>query len=798
MTRSKDNLFKRIVAISLAALLLFSDGLLLGSAMLVRADDLFVIASENLNAAQNDEPEDITALSSQFPYGGVGQGGRLVPFEDYIPTSTNWGAPDVPPTFDLAAFNNIAQGQESGINIEWTGTPHGYPFGAQRYELGFLYYQRMQNEDDTWTNWETRSTVTERPINVLVIAPDTTLRLGTSTSDVRRRIQRWMHPQEGANPSSTLHPNGQIRIMSVTSGMFSRGIMPGGTWPETNAGALPNGDRIATTDLITNDPNTILRHPPGHPQAGQYRFDVIVIGTQDLNGGTGSVVDDFSIDNDFGARTQQALNEFLDSGRGILFGHDVFFDSSYAVVGTRDRGILPGVVGTPAIRTTTARRGWNWHLARMANRAGILPTNRAGRFAHRGIWMTVVNDGHLMRHPNRVELGATLRIPDTHGNSAATRGTIWARITYANGNLRTTSMPDLGAVNNPAADTLRRAIIDGVVLPESTLGNLIFDFPPGDPNFTAGRYETNFYLSTYRNTAHIQAGHAGNTSQVAERRMIANSIFFLTQLTFDNYFNDMSAFDFRAPVVSDPWVAGTGTTNAAGLTETTVRIHAEDFGTVYQGRISAAPQIPVEQISGFPAEHELDSEGRARSNVYEETVISGTRAYFVVQGSATARPTVRRDDYGQVDLTPVSGTRVILHNDDGTNFSTSINWNNLVGQYLHIIAVDYAHNESELLSIPLANLRVGIDLEIVTQVSPGQYVPAAGANWQIGGTTLTGVMGASGRAFIPMTQFGVFPIIASATVNNNQYSNISIAAISETNRMATVRIVLEPGAMIWG
>ena len=694
--------------------------------------------------AANLQPEEIepSPLASQapqktstpplgFPNGGLGTGGRIV--EDYDGPTSN-----IPPSFHLEAFDNLGHGH-NGLNVRWPA----YPFGTERYELGFLYYQRMKNSDGSWTQWETRSTHAKRPLNVLIISPSNAT--SNSAIGITRRVEGWLNQPD-------VDPDGLLNVRTVTARMFAEG-----RWPAT-------ADSNTAPPIHPDGPNHILIDSA----TGRHRFDVIIIGTADLNGGA-------IVGSNFDSDVLAALNGFLDSGRGILFGHDTFFDRGSNVTGTA--ATLPGLVGAEAVTN------WNYQLAPMADRAGIIATTRVGRFAHRTTStqasMRVEMDGVLTQYPNRVVTGQVLPVPRTHNNAAATRGTVWARITDRSG--------ALGTDGTPSASAITTNINNGILLPESTTGNLVF-------MHDGHRYQTNAYLSTYRNTAHIQTGHTASGTTQAERRIIANTVFFLSQLTFDNSFVDRSAMDWEPPIVDEPFISSFPTD---GSNIHTVRIYAEDQGTVYQGRISAIPQGP--DIQGLPDSSFADDEGRFRSHVYEETVKSGTRGYFVSVGGANIRPTVPVNDYGEVQYESTPGTTVLMHTEsEGADFSMAIDWNNVADQYIHIIAVDYANNISEMRSIPLDNLRVGVEIEVVEEspVGSGNFIPVQGANLDIVGVAVVNA-GLTGKVFVPISEWGVFPIIASAQGFDMEFA---YTEVWDYSRLDKVRIVMTRGdrVLIWG
>ena len=56
-----------------------------------------------------------------------------------------------------------------------------------------------------------------------------------------------------------------------------------------------------------------------------------------------------------------------------------------------------------------------------------------------------------------------------------------------------------------------------------------------------------YYLTTWNNTAMIQTGHSSGESTEAERKVLANTLFYLKQLTHKTEILDNSARDIADP-----------------------------------------------------------------------------------------------------------------------------------------------------------------------------------------------------------------------------------------------------------
>ena len=60
-------------------------------------------------------------------------------------------------------------------------------------------------------------------------------------------------------------------------------------------------------------------------------------------------------------------------------------------------------------------------------------------------------------------------------------------------------------------------------------------------------YNYKYYLTTWNNTAMIQTGHSQGKSTEDERKVLANTLFYLKQLTHKTEILDNSARDIAAP-----------------------------------------------------------------------------------------------------------------------------------------------------------------------------------------------------------------------------------------------------------
>ena len=162
----------------------------------------------------------------------------------------------------------------------------------------------------------------------------------------------------------------------------------------------------------------------------------------------------------------------------------------------------------------------------------------------------------------------------------------------------------------------------------------------------------NFYLATSGNCGMIQTGHSNGAATPDEQKVIANTLFYLAQVTTGMEAEAHTGEDLAAPDV--PTVTITG----KDITVTT-----QDNGTTYEHYVVAS--------DGYGGEY--------KSNVVTTPVKTGVRGYIWTINNRTQ---MTSDDLGHA----VRNLPTRLNVRDG-------------GKYIHIKAVDWAGNESEVKSV---------------------------------------------------------------------------------------------------
>ena len=223
---------------------------------------------------------------------------------------------------------------------------------------------------------------------------------------------------------------------------------------------------------------------------GNYAYDVIVFGIADSWGGNQPGLT---------AQGEAAIDEFLSTGRGVLFGHDTAYR------------MRSGTLSRVDSFSRLAEKHLDLNLYNIPSDELILDnfyngndpslnTSYAGQST-----VEITRKGLLTNYPWLIgDVGTQLTTPYTHTAYQKTgSGDIWMRFNWDN-----------RGMDNPF----------------------------------------NSYLYTYNNAALIQTGHsiaaASNAPTIAtadEKKVLANTLFYLNQLSSDNYLNDYSGQDVAAP-----------------------------------------------------------------------------------------------------------------------------------------------------------------------------------------------------------------------------------------------------------
>ena len=97
----------------------------------------------------------------------------------------------------------------------------------------------------------------------------------------------------------------------------------------------------------------------------------------------------------------------------------------------------------------------------------------------------------------------------------------------------------------------------------------------------------NFYLTTWNNTAMIQTGHSNGSATTDEQKLLANTLFYLSQLTNATFLDDNSGQDVKeptAPVITSATINGSTGKVDVSFTAST------DQGSTYNYYVEAIGQ----------------------------------------------------------------------------------------------------------------------------------------------------------------------------------------------------------------
>lgn len=259
---------------------------------------------------------------------------------------------------------------------------------------------------------------------------------------------------------------------------------------------------------------------------GNYRFDIIAIGSWEYGGIIRYGNEPHII---------SAISDFMDSGGAVIFGHTTLADrhrtshgrgtTAQTNFGSASGTLLDGhFYRNPLNR----KYGMNYLFAPLAHRAGVIPSQRVDRFAHRSNtvarkFAVITEQGPLTTYPFAFEVGQVIPISITNNNGSLTTGTVWAQFVERqnNGNFRLNPYRNMPGGN---------VVVDfaGRYITEAEWGNRHRNMSYAQSAFQpAGVYQSNAFISTFENTAHIQSWRGVNYLTLEERKLFVNTIFYL-------------------------------------------------------------------------------------------------------------------------------------------------------------------------------------------------------------------------------------------------------------------------------
>lgn len=329
-----------------------------------------------------------------------------------------------------------------------------------------------------------------------------------------------------------------------------------------------------------------------------WNYDVVMFGTWDTNGDR---------EDQPNAAALNVIEQYIKSGYGVLCGHDTI-GFTY-----------------PNIGLSNLRKYFNVETGYWDNGYQTIEgTDYKDSWGFLSIYVKVKRQGLLTNFPWELPLGTILTIPAAHTCANAAKGDTWMDFT---------DNPDKGYY--------------GYYWGANTDTSTNY--------YSYGTGDAYYYLTTYNNTAMIQTGHSNCESTEDERKVLANTLFYLKQRTEGTSATDNSAQDLAAPNAPNIDIV-TGLDNAI--------VSSNDNGTKYSFYVEAYDRADYQTVV-------------ARSNTTSEIVTTGVKGYYyIVDGNST-------NDFDVSNANFVQDTNIPLN--------SSYN-----GKYLHVKAIDYAGNVSKV------------------------------------------------------------------------------------------------------
>ncbi|WP_143316560.1 hypothetical protein [Clostridium sp. HBUAS56017] len=298
---------------------------------------------------------------------------------------------------------------------------------------------------------------------------------------------------------------------------------------------------------------------------------------------------------DLSQNAEKVIEDFIKAGRGYLGGHDTF---------------------------------WFYSVNRnnLCSYLNIIP-NVSKSYGYTSV--TLNKKGLLTNYPwNIGNIGTKLNVPMSHTTGQFAFGDVWIKYT---------------------ANTIKDNVFTGV--PSS-------DNNPEVTSYNGKATTNNFYLTTWNNTAMIQTGHSDGSATEDEQKILANTLFYLAQVTEATSWNDHKGQDLDGPTKPNITNITTDITN----NKTNITFDpSTDNGTTYDYYVEAT---------------ELKTGNKTKSDTKSGTITTGLKGYSIV-----------------VDKNP---------NTIPKNEITTTSNNYTVDQsytddfYVHVAAIDNAGNMSEV------------------------------------------------------------------------------------------------------
>lgn len=394
----------------------------------------------------------------------------------------------------------------------------------------FFYKLFQKNEDKS--EWSQVSTNYGKAVKVLNVYPN-----------VGNNLKGWMEEPNNEEPKG--YGKGLIKV-----------------------------DEVKITDFNENPTKYLIKN-------GEYQYDVIMFGSWDCNN-----------KKDLSKAAALATEEFIKTGRGVLFGHDTIINWSKKLNHTNFNYLAKYIKATPT--RNNARIGSNT--------------------------VKVIKKGFLTKYPYDIET-RNLTVPYTHTSAVLVYSDIWIKLI----NITYTEGADIGY--------------------------------------------NNYYLAAWNNCAFIRTGHSNGAATADEQKIIANTLFYLGQVTDDTNANVYTAEDLEAPEISDITIKDNKQENRLEF-----NVEGIDYGTEYDHYVTGMKLLTA---------------GTYYSNTVHTTVKTGINKFqYTINNSKT--------EY--------SGNEYEVKAIDKEKCKINID-KSYIGKYLHIRAVDNAGNVGAVTDIYIDGAR---------------------------------------------------------------------------------------------
>jgi hypothetical protein len=193
-----------------------------------------------------------------------------------------------------------------------------------------------------------------------------------------------------------------------------------------------------------------------------------------------------------------------------------------------------------------------------------------------------------------------------------------------------------------------------------TYGNVWMDYTVFSGRMTDinGEGNANFYLTTWNNTAMIQTGHSNGQATPDEQKVLANTLFYLAQITDQTSWEDHTGQDVSAPTKP---VISTVTPSIVNE-KTSISFSASvDKGTTYDYYVEATG---------------VKNNSKTPSDIETETITSGLKGYSIL-----------------VDTNPNSIPDNVIET-TSTSYIENRAWRE--NFYVHVASIDKVGNISEV------------------------------------------------------------------------------------------------------